>query len=153
MATITCGRWSLRCCIPRSPATKSRPGRAGYFLGRFPHGSPSAQPIGNEYATILAVIFNQLRDMDQADVSWEKATEGVGVLLADSAMFQRAEPALSKGVASGDPLRPTRREVEQFSAFYGLAMPLVKCGVPSGPSSWTTSSAFPAISTVTSCWC
>ena len=57
----------------------------------------------------------------------------MGVLLADSAMFQRAEPAFSTGVAANDPLRPTRREVERLSGFFGLALPLIKNGVPVRP--------------------
>ena len=103
------------------------------LLGRFPQGSLFAKRISDDYATVLAVVFNQLRDMDQTEVSWEKGTEGVGVLLADSAMFQRAEPAFSAGVAANDPLRPTRREVEQLSGFFGLALPLIKNGVPVRP--------------------
>jgi len=104
------------------------------LLGRFPHGNPSAKKISDDYATVLAVAFNQLRDMDQANVSWEKGTEGVGVLLADSAMFQRADPAFHAGAAAkDDPLRPTRREIERLSGFFGLALPLVKNGIPARP--------------------
>ncbi len=105
------------------------------FKGRFPHGDPAARTIPPDYATVLAIVFNQLRDMEQAEVSWEHATDGVGVVLADSAMFQRAEPAFSAGVAVGtdDPLRATSEEVRRFSGFYGLAMPLVKHAVPVRP--------------------
>jgi len=106
------------------------------FRGRFPRGSASARTIGQEYATTLAVVFNQLRDMKQEDVEWPESTEGVGVFLGDSAMFQRAEPALSEGLARtpDDPLRQTRREVHHFSAFYGLTLPLVKQGIPVRPA-------------------
>ena len=38
------------------------------FNGRYPHGSPQAQKIGADYATTLSVVFNQLRDMEQADI-------------------------------------------------------------------------------------
>jgi hypothetical protein len=102
------------------------------FEGRYPARSADARPIPPEYATVLAVAFNQLRDMEQADVSWPEASGGVGVFLADSAMFQRAEPAFSTGVAAraGDPTRPTAREVRTFSGFYGLALPLLKRGIP-----------------------
>ncbi|MGO8750796.1 MAG: hypothetical protein ACLQNE_33010 [Thermoguttaceae bacterium] len=105
------------------------------LLGRFPQGSPGAKTIGEDYATVLAVVFNQLRDMDQADISWEKATEGVGVLLADSAMFQRANPAYRAGVAAtkDDPLRPSRNEIERLSGFFGLALPVLKHGIPIRP--------------------
>jgi hypothetical protein len=105
------------------------------MLGKYPAGRESAKGIGDDYATVLSIAFNQLRDMDQADVSWEKCTEGVGVLLADSAMFQRAEPALSEGIASDskDATRATRAEVEHLSGFFGLSMPLVKHGIPARP--------------------
>jgi hypothetical protein len=105
------------------------------FLGRFPHGSPQAAGIGEDYATTLAVVFNQLRDMHQPDVSWEKATEGVGVFLADSAMFQRAEPAFTAGAAetADDVKRPTRGEIAHWSGFFGLAHPLLKHGIPVRP--------------------
>lgn len=105
------------------------------FQGRFPHGSSAAQGIPVDYATTLAVVFNQLRDMEQSEVSWEQGTDGVGVLLADSAMFQRAQPAFSVGVArdTSDPARPSAAEVHRLSAFFGLAMPLVKHGVPVRP--------------------
>lgn len=105
------------------------------FQGKYPVGSPTPEAIPPEYATTLAVVFNQLNDLEQREVSWERGTEGVGVLLADSAMFQRAQPAYSVGMAADphDPLRPTHAEVERWSAFFGLAMPLVKHGVPVRP--------------------
>ena len=105
------------------------------FLGKFPDNSPAAQGIPADYATTLLVVFNQLRDLEQAEVSWDQGTEGVGVLLADSAMFQRAEPAFTAGVTTdtNDPLRPTREEVHRLSSFFGLAMPLVKHGIPVRP--------------------
>ncbi len=59
------------------------------FQGRYPHGSDQATGIPHEYATTLAVVFNQLRDMQQADIDYGTATEGIGVFLSDSAMFQR----------------------------------------------------------------
>jgi hypothetical protein len=73
--------------------------------------------------------------MDQKEVSWEKASEGVGLLLADSTMFQRAEPAFSAGVAEkpNDPTRPTKSEVRGLSGFFGMAIPLVKHGIPVRP--------------------
>jgi hypothetical protein len=103
--------------------------------GKYPEGKANAKGIGDDYATVLSIAFNQLRDMEQSDYSWEKCTEGVGVLLADSAMFQRAEPALSDGVTAdlGDATRATRAEVEHLSGFFGLAMPLVKRGIPLRP--------------------
>jgi hypothetical protein len=105
------------------------------MLGKFPKGSPSAAGIGEDYAATLNVVVNQLRDMDQEDVSWEKGTEGVGVLVADSMMFQRAEPAFSAGIAAAanDPTRATQQEVLQLSGFFGMTLPLLKRGIPIRP--------------------
>jgi hypothetical protein len=105
------------------------------MLGRFPAGDPQAKGISADYATVLAVVFNQLRDMDQTEISYEKGTDGIGVLLADSAMFQRANPAYNTGCAQepNDPLRATKDEAHRFTGFYGMALPLVKHGVPARP--------------------
>ena len=105
------------------------------FQGRYPHGSSQATEIPAEYATTLAVVFNQLRDMQQADVDYADATDGIGVFLSDSAMFQRAAPATSTGVAdrADDPLRATAQEVDMLTGFYGLTLPLLKHGLPIRP--------------------
>ncbi len=115
------------------------------FNGRFPHGAKDAKPIPPDYATILGVVFNQLRDMDQPEVRWAEATEGVGVLLADSGMFQRAEPAFREGVAGdeSDLTRATRQEVQMWSGFYGLALPPLKRGVPIRPVQLDNVARFP----------
>ncbi len=105
------------------------------FCGRYPWGSKNAHSIDADYATTLTIIFNQLRDLEQAEVDDGGATRGVGIFLADSAMFQRAEPAWHAGVApdSSDPTRATAREVRRLAGFYGLALPLLKQGIPVRP--------------------
>ncbi len=115
------------------------------FDGKFPRGAKDPKPIPADYATILGIVFNQLRDMAQPDVEWGETTEGVGVLLADSAMFQRAEPAWSAGVAKdrSDPTRPTRGEVHGWFGFYGLALPPLKRGVPIRPVQLDNVARFP----------
>ena len=115
------------------------------FNGKFPHGAKAPKPIPPDYATILATVFNQLRDMDQPDVEWPETTEGVGVLLADSGMFQRAEPAFTEGVAKDetDPARATKGEVRMWSGFYGLALPPLKRGVPIRPVQLDNVARFP----------
>ena len=105
------------------------------FNGRYPNRSPDGITIPADYATTLAIVFNQLRDMEQHDVALDtKATE-VGVFLSDSAMFQRAAPALTTNVAedTSDPLRATRQEIEGLTGFYGLTLPLIKRGIPVRP--------------------
>jgi hypothetical protein len=102
------------------------------FHGKYPADDPNAQPIPDDYATILCTVFQQLRDMEQSEVSWEKGTDGIGVFLGDSAMFQRAEPMFREGKAPNyqDPTRPDIAEIHRFSGFYGMTLPLVKHGVP-----------------------
>ncbi|MCL2624040.1 MAG: hypothetical protein FWD31_10280 [Planctomycetaceae bacterium] len=110
------------------------PGRV--FRGRYPAGSPDAQPIPGDYATMLLTVFNQLRDMDQPEIDWHGATDGIGIVISDSAMFQRAEPHIRDGsVPQGnDPTRPTPAEIDTLSGFFGLALPLVKHGVAVRPT-------------------
>ncbi len=105
------------------------------FEGRFPRRGPNVRAIDADYATTLAVVFNQLRDMNQSDVDGGGATTTVGVFLGDSAMFQRADPAFSTGLAAeaNDPTRQTREEIRSLAGFYGLTLPLVKYGIPVRP--------------------
>ncbi|MBP5622235.1 MAG: hypothetical protein J6X44_09495, partial [Thermoguttaceae bacterium] len=114
------------------------------FLGSFPAGSPDATTIPTDYASTLSLVFQQLRDMNQSEVEWldarainEKsenrgATEGIGTLLADSAMFQRANPTASACAVdnSDDPTKPTRGEISVLADFLGLSVPLIKHGIP-----------------------
>ena len=102
------------------------------FLGRFPANSPDATGIPTDYASILCAGFGQLRDMDQSETSWNGATEGIGVLLSDSAMFQRGEPNLWKDASPETPGKESETSHERFvmSGFFSLALPLLKVGVP-----------------------
>jgi hypothetical protein len=57
--------------------------------------------------------------MKQEKVEWEHAgTRGVGVLISDTMMFQRGDPSPSDA---------------NLGSFYGLAMPLLKRGMPTEP--------------------
>ena len=71
------------------------------------------------YATELQTVIAALGDMKQADVRWQVAgTRGVGVLVSDTMMFERAAPQPSD---------------QYLGSFYGLALPLVMRGVPVDP--------------------
>ncbi|MEO5714980.1 MAG: hypothetical protein ABIT37_15990 [Luteolibacter sp.] len=88
--------------------------------GRYPK---SAKPenrisIPPGYATELQTVMNALNDMKQDRVSWDCGTSGIGLLVSDSLMFQRGDPKPS------DP---------HLSHVYGLAMPLLKHGIPVAP--------------------
>ena len=90
------------------------------FGGRYPRNVPAQdrKPIPPDYASELQTVWQALTDMKQADVRWDCGTQGIGVLVSDSLMFQREQPTPS------DP---------NMAQFYGLAMPLVKRGLPVTP--------------------
>lgn len=90
------------------------------FNGRYPRSAPADQrkPIPPAYATELQTVFNALTDLKQDRVEWDCGATGVGVLVSDSLMFERGEPTPS------DP---------RLGNVYGLAMPLLKRGLPVAP--------------------
>lgn len=83
--------------------------------------NPPKTVIPKSYETELQAVFHALSEMDQptAATRWERAgTRGIGVLVSDTLMFQRASPQPS------DP---------NLSNFYGLALPLLLHGIPVEP--------------------
>jgi hypothetical protein len=77
------------------------------------------EPIPAPYATELLTVMNALNDMDQTGISWaECGTRGIGIVVSDTMMFQRADPSPS------DP---------HLGSFYGLALPLLERGMPVEP--------------------
>jgi hypothetical protein len=90
------------------------------FNGRYPHSAKpeDRRPIPPAYATELQTVFSALTDMKQSRVEWDCGTTGIGVLVSDSLMFQRGQPTPS------DP---------HLGNVYGLAMPLLKHGLPVTP--------------------
>lgn len=108
---------------------------------------PEAKPIPASYATFLGTMFNLCGDMDQPQWAFEGGISGVGVLMSDSALYQRTFP---DGVVTGrrlsDPIYFDPAEIGDdrslmldfiqtiaFPQFYGLAMPLLKWGLPLRP--------------------
>ena len=91
-----------------------------FFGGRYPGSAKpeDRQPIPPSYATELQTVFNALNDMKQSRIEWDCGTTGIGVLVSDSLMFQRGQPTPS------DPY---------LGNVYGLAMPLLKHGLPVTP--------------------
>lgn len=89
--------------------------RGAYRLRK---GEEQRTGIPGDYATELQTVLRALNDMNQRSVHWEAGTERLGVVVSDSMMFQRGDPE------PGDP---------HFSQFYGLAMPLLKRGMPVEP--------------------
>jgi hypothetical protein len=75
--------------------------------------------IPKAYETELQAVTRALGDMKQPAVRWERAgTLGTGVLVSDTMMFQRAAPSPSDA---------------NLGSFYGLALPLLKRGLPVEP--------------------
>ncbi len=87
------------------------------FTGKYKKGdSDQRQGIPEKYATQLLVLINALNEMEESDQKLP-GTEGIGVLLSDTMMFQRF---------------PTHAGYEdpRLSNFYGMVLPLLKKGVP-----------------------
>ncbi len=88
------------------------------FNGRHRATKTSEDVVGipHSYETELQTVISALGDMKQPDARWISAgTEGVGILVSDTMMFQRADPMPSD---------------DKLGSFYGLALPLMKRGVP-----------------------
>lgn len=93
----------------------------GTGLGGFGRGNANVERvvIPKLYETELQTVIGALGDMKQSAVRWENAgTSNTGVLISDTMMFQRADPQPSDA---------------NLGSFYGLAMPLVKRGIPAEP--------------------
>jgi hypothetical protein len=90
------------------------------FGGHYPKpGKPGErEPMPPAYATEVQTVINALNDMNQRRVEWDCGTTGIGLVISDSLMFERGEPGAS------DP---------NLSHVYGLALPLLKRGMPVTP--------------------
>jgi hypothetical protein len=108
--------------VPVEPPVKSQEQTPiGTGLGGFGRGNPDVERSGipKPYETELQTVITALGDMKQPDVRWESAgTLNVGILISDTMMFQRADPNPSDA---------------NLGSFHGLAMPMVKRGVPVEP--------------------
>ncbi len=90
------------------------------FAGKYPRraGPGERQGIPPAYATELQTVMNALNDLNQPRWQWDCGTRQVGVIVSDSLMFQRGEPTPSDA---------------HLSHVYGLALPLLKRGIPVSP--------------------
>ncbi len=88
------------------------------FKGIYPSasGSQEKEAIPADYATEVLTVINALEDMKQDRIAWDSGTQGVGILVSDTMMFQRGDPW------SSNP-----------NSFFGLALPLLKRGMPVHP--------------------
>jgi len=93
------------------------PGRI--FRGRYPKEDRTGrETIPGSYATEVMAVVSTLNDMRQRRVEWDSGPRDIGVLVSDTMMFERGEPA---DVNNG------------LEGFYGLALPLLKHGIPVTP--------------------
>lgn len=70
--------------------------------------------VPDDFATVICNVIAALSDMqNQPEAIHDRGTEGIATFLSDSAMWQRAEPAVS-----------------DFDAVYGLCLPLLMRGIP-----------------------
>jgi hypothetical protein len=90
------------------------------FGGRYPKKTKreEREPMPPPYATEVQTVINALNDLNQPQVAWDCGTTGVGLLVSDSLMFQRGGPTPSDA---------------HLSHVYGLALPLLKRGLPVMP--------------------
>ncbi len=90
------------------------------WRGQYPSAADpkKREKIPPSYALELQTVINTLNFMRQEPVEWDSGTRRVGVLVSDSLMFQRGEPSASDS---------------HLSHFYGLALPLLKRGIPVEP--------------------
>lgn len=128
--------WPDRVFGHKYPVTEPPAGTAGMVSSLesgngYPTSHSAARPvttpavqralIPQDYATELQVVIRALKDMKQPpdSVRWEQAgTQGTGILISDTLMFQRGDPHPSD---------------TNLGSFYGLALPLLVRGIPLVP--------------------
>jgi len=100
--------------------------------GSYPRGAEDAKPMPEGYSTELGIIYNVLRDLEAEQ---DKASDNIGILMSDTAMYQRLDFGRSEENAAGG-VAFSAASVEQnnlFSNFYGAALPLVDAGLELRP--------------------
>lgn len=96
--------------------------------GKYPRGEKGVA-MPHEYSTNLLSVMHTLRDMNQPDCRWHTSNIEVGVLISDSAMFQRLYPDNAKEVVGATEVTC----IERYNSFYGLTLPLLKHGLAVKP--------------------
>ncbi|MFD1465361.1 hypothetical protein ACFQ4L_04545 [Lapidilactobacillus mulanensis] len=110
------------------------------FNGKYPKNNRSddkevedkSKPIPETYRTQLINMFQTLCNMDQPDYRFAENNEiHLGVALSDTGLYQRSYPQGVLSDSKGD-LKETFDfySSDAFPMFYGLALPLVKHGMP-----------------------
>ncbi|MDF2715268.1 MAG: hypothetical protein K0R28_2193, partial [Paenibacillus sp.] len=111
------------------------------FEGKYPSEDGGGKTkIPPEYATLLLQVMHTLGHMEEEPDAADSESR-IGVLIADSSMFQRMKMDKESAVPPGkyDGTNPAGfekagdTELLDFSPFYGLALPLLKHGIPVRP--------------------
>ncbi|MCK9861725.1 hypothetical protein [Paenibacillus sp. ATY16] len=122
------------------------------YQGQYPReGGNGKERIPAAYATELQTVLNVLGTMDGLDAEWLTDSLQVGLLLADSAMYQRNHPDWSEeatsfkydGTEVASALGSEFMELLDWSPFYGLALPLLKHGAAVRPVQLDNAGRFP----------
>lgn len=112
------------------------------FTGDYPRDiGEGREAIPADYATVLLTLMHTLENMDQPDVDTFGFSAQAGVLLADSAMYQRKSPGVPTagfmlkydGTNEVELMDEYAVKLLNFSSFFGLTLPLVKRGLPVRP--------------------
>lgn len=112
------------------------------FEGKYPsEDGTGKEGIPADYATTLLTLMHTLGDMDHPVAEAFGNNIPVGVLLADSAMYQRVRPGVDTagfmlkydGTNEVELTDEYALELLNFSPFYGLTLPLLKHGLPVRP--------------------
>lgn len=113
------------------------------------------ETIPGDYATVLLTVMHVLRDMHnhEEEDRGNSYTSGIGLCLSNSAMYQRGDVVPDEGghgetfkydgTTAADGLSAEQQELLDWSAFYGLALPLVKGGIPLRPVQLDNIMTFP----------
>jgi hypothetical protein len=122
------------------------------YQGEYPReGGNGKERIPAAYATELQTVLNVLGMMEGLDAEWLTDSLQVGLLLADSAMYQRNHPDWSEeatsfkydGTEVASALGSEFMELLDWSPFYGLALPLLKHGAAVRPVQLDNAGRFP----------
>jgi len=112
------GKYPVKSAVEERPVSEAEQVPTGTGLGGVLKARNDVErvPIPKPYETELQAVIHALGEMKQPDVRWEHCgTQGAGVLVSDTMMFQRAAPHPSDA---------------SLGSFYGLALPLLKRGLP-----------------------
>jgi len=123
------GKYPVKNSVAERPASEAEQVPTGTGLGGVLRARSDVErvPIPKPYETELQSVIRALGEMRQPDALWEQAgTAGTGILVSDTMMFQRAAP---------NPSDPA------LGSFYGLALPLLKRGIPVEPVQIETATA------------